>query len=240
MLSHLFNSQSNEKFLRTMRVVLLIALLATSYLIGSRLNTLFQANASSVTTDAAMPTGAALVEPPKLLQDFILTSHTGDPIRLSDLRGRAVLMFFGYTHCPDACPTTLADYTRIKRALGSDADEVAFVFISVDGARDTPDVLADYLNQFDSDFIGMTGDEMTLRRMGAEYGLLFQQETISVGHEHEEGHEHQHGQDLDDENYFVQHTSPSFLVDPEGYLRMVYFYGTQPEVIAEGIRQILQ
>ena len=80
------------------------------------------------------------------------------------------------------------------------------------------------------------GDEATLRRMGAEYGLMFQQETINVEHEHEQGHDH----NLDDENYFVQHTSPSFLIDRDGYLRMVYFYGTQPDVIAEGIRQILQ
>ncbi len=240
MLSHLLHPRSNEKLLRTIRVVLLITLLAAGYVTGSRLNTLFQANASSATTDAAMPAGAALVEPLHLLQDFTLTSHTGDPISLSDLRGQLVLMFFGYTRCPDVCPTTLADYRRVKQALVDDAGEVAFVFISVDGERDTSDVLAEYLSQFDADFIGMTGDEATLRRMGAEYGLLFQQETISVGHEHEEGYEHQHGDDLDAENYFVQHTSPSFLVDPDGYLRMVYFYGTEPEVIAEGIREVLQ
>jgi cytochrome oxidase Cu insertion factor (SCO1/SenC/PrrC family) len=82
----------------------------------------------------------------------------------------------------------------------------------------------------------MTGDETTLRQMGAEYGLMYQQETLNVGHEHEHGHEH----NLGDENYFVQHTSPSFLIDRDGYLRLVYFYGTQTEVIVEGIRQILR
>jgi protein SCO1 len=235
-LSHL----SNEKYLRAIRIVLLIALMATGYLIGGRLSTSFRADSGLETIDAAKPAGAALVEPPHLLRDFTLTSHTGDPIRLSNLRGQAVLMFFGYTHCPDVCPTTLADYRRIKQSLGDITDEVAFVFISVDGGRDTPDVLARYLGQFDADFIGMTGDETMLRQIGTEFGLLFQQETISIGHEHEDGDTHQHGDGLDAENYFVQHTSPSFLIDRNGYLRLIYFYGTESKIMAEGIRQILQ
>ena|SRR5215207_6568951 len=240
MLNRLLHPRSNEKFLGTIRLALLIALLAAGFVIGALLNTLFDANAASATTDAARTTGAARVEPPRLLQGFSLTSHTGELMSLSDLRGKAVLMFFGYTHCPDVCPTTLADYGRVKQALGDDANAVKFVFISVDGARDTPDVLAQYLGQFDASFIGMTGDEATLQRMGAEYGLLFQQETISVGHDHEAGHQHQHGDALNAENYFVQHTSPSFLIDSDGYLQLVYFYGTEPEVIAQGIREILQ
>ena len=235
-LSHL----SNEKFLRAIRVAFLIALITTGYLIGGRLSTSFQPNSGSEAIKAAQPAGAALVEPPHLLQDFTLTSHVGDPISLSNLRGQAILMFFGYTHCPDVCPTTLADYRLIKQSLGDHADKVAFVFISVDGGRDTPEVLARYLGQFDAGFIGMTGDEATLRRIGAAFGLLFQQETVSVAHEHEEGYAHHHGDDLDAENYFVQHTSPSFLIDRDGYLRLVYFYGTEPDIITEGIRQILQ
>ncbi len=240
MLNRMFNFRANERSPNAVFIVLLIALLAAGYFIGNTLSTLFETGAASATTDATKPGGAAIVEPPRLLQNFTLTSHTGESLSLSDLRGRAVLMFFGYTHCPDVCPTTLADYTRVKQALGSDADEVAFVFISVDGERDTPDVLTQYLRQFDAGFIGMTGDEATLRRIGGEYGLLFQQETVSVGHEHEDGYTHQHGDDLDAENYFVQHTSPSFLIDPNGYLRLVYFYGTQPEALAQGIREILR
>jgi protein SCO1/2 len=127
----------------------------------------------------------------------------------------------------------------VKEALRDDAGDVSFVFVSVDGARDTPEVLSNYLGQFDAGFIGMTGDEAILRQMGAEYGLLFQQETISVNHEHEEGYEHEHVEALDSENYFVEHTSPSFLIDRDGYLRLVYFYGTDTDVIAEGIRQVL-
>lgn len=240
MLNRLLNPRVNDKTIGISQIMLFIVLLAAGYIIGGRLNTLFQSEAVPITVDSTNPKGAAIVEPPHRLQDFTLTSSTGEPISLSDLRGRAVLMFFGYTHCPDVCPTTLADYTRVKQTLGRDAEKVAFVFISVDGTRDTPDVLTQYLRQFDTNFIGMAGNERTLRRMGAEYGLLFQHETSNLRDEHEAEHEHQEGQNLDTENYFVQHTSPSFLVDPNGYLRMLYFYGTEPSVIAEGIRNVLR
>lgn len=235
MLNRLLNPRLNDKTVGINYILLLIILLAAGYVIGSTLNAQSQPNTFPITADSTKPKGAAVVEPPHRLQNFTLTSQSGEPISLSDLRGRAVLMFFGYTHCPDVCPTTLADYTRVKQALGRDAGKVAFVFISVDGRRDTPDVLAQYLGQFDANFIGMTGDETTLRRIGTEYGLLFQHETSSLGGKHE----HHEEQDLDARNYFVQHTSPSFLVDADGYLRMMYFYGTESSVIADGIRHVL-
>ncbi|MBZ0293026.1 MAG: SCO family protein [Anaerolineae bacterium] len=181
--------------------------------------------------------GAAVVTPPYLLPDFTLTSHTGDPVSLSDFRGRSVLLFFGYTHCPDICPTTLADYRRVKSQLGARAEDVAFVFISVDGARDTPEVMAKYLSMFDADFIGLTGGEEIMREIGTDYGLSFSADKqVNVGHSHDDDTaEHHH----DDEDYFVEHTSPSFLVDPDGYLRLVYFYGTKPEVMVSSIQQIM-
>lgn len=235
MMNRLLRIQTSPSLRYIIMGVLVFALLVGGFLIGNTLSTLFQVQSPTASTDDAKPGGAAVVDPPYQVQDFTLTSHTGEPISLSDLRGRAVLMFFGYTHCPDVCPTTLADYRRVKQALGDDANDVAFVFISVDSERDTPDLLTRYLGNFDTEFIGMTGDETTLRRMGAEYGLMYQQETLNVGHEHDHGHDH----NLDEENYFVQHTSPSFLIDPDGYLRLVYFYGTEPDVIIEGIRQVL-
>jgi len=239
---HLINLPSTEKFPNVIFIGLLIALLAGGYLLGNVVNTVlpFQTSPSSDPVVDSRPSSGAIVNPPYQVQDFTLTSHTGEPLSLSDLRGKAVLMFFGYTHCPDICPTTLADYRRVKNALGDDADEVAFVFISVDGARDTPEVLAAYLGRFDSEFTGLTGDETVLQQIGSEYGLIFQQETINVEHEHEAGYEHEPGDDLQAENYFVQHTSPSFLIDRDGYLRMVFFYSTKPSAITEGIRELLQ
>lgn len=240
MVNRVLRTQLNTGLRYAIPIIFIIGLFAAGFLGGNLLNAGFQSPSQSVSADTSRPASGAVVDPPHRLQNFTLTASTGDPISLSDLRGRVVLLLFGYTHCPDICPTTLADYRRVKQTLGEAANEVEFVFISVDAARDTPEVLAEYLGQFDADFIGMTGTEATLRRIGAEYGLLFQQETISARHEHEAGHEHQHEAALDQENYFVQHTSPSFLVDRDGYLRMVYFYGTPPEVITEDIRQILK
>lgn len=117
--------------------------------------------------------GSTVIDPPRQLQDFTLTTQTGAPLSLSELRGRIALLFFGYTHCPDFCPATLLAYRRIEEMLGDNAGEVAFVFISVDGERDTPEVVADYLDERGvADFVtGMTGDEATVQRVGADYGL---------------------------------------------------------------------
>jgi len=171
----------------------------------------------------ATPRPGTVLDPPKEIGDFTLTSHTGDPLSLSDLRGKAVLLFFGYTHCPDVCPMTLAEFKQVKRELGEAADRVAFVFASVDGERDTPERLAAYVGAFDPDFIGLTGDEATLREIGRDYGLFFQRSTY----------------DNTQADYLVDHTASSFVVGPEGRLRIVYPYQTDPAIIAEGIAALL-
>ena len=134
----------------------------------------------------------------------------------------------------------MANFKRVKQVLGDQADQVSFVFISVDGQRDTPAQLTQFLAQFDPDFIGMTGDEATLRRVGSAYGLVFAQDSITAPAASDDQSADRQDQTLDQQNYFVQHTSPAFLVDRNGYLRMVFFYGTEPDIIADGIRQILR
>ncbi len=215
-------------------------LLVGLFLVGLRLGNLIFAPQSQVrpaTGEEANPSGGAVVNPPFQVHDFTLTNQAGAPMSLKDLRGRAVVVFFGYTHCPDVCPTTLADFTQVKKLLGAEADRVAFVFVTVDSKRDTPAVLKEYLNHFDPSFIGLTSYENTLRNMAAEYGAYFsipadQQKGDSDKDHHEEG--------IDSDNYFVQHTSPAYLIDPRSFLRLVYFNGTAPEIITQGIRQILQ
>jgi protein SCO1 len=165
----------------------------------------------------------ARLDPPRPLADFTLTSHTGAPLSLGDLRGRPALLFFGYIHCPDICPTTLVEFRRVSALLGERAGEVAFVFISVDGARDTPETLARYVGAFDPRFIGLTGDEATLRRIGADYGLFFEQRVI-------EG---------TSAAYLVDHTAAAYLVDPAGRLAVVYPFETPARVIAEDVRAML-
>ena len=239
MLNRLFRSNSNVGSRYMMLAALVVALFVVGYLVGNLANAVFQSNTPASSVGIAQPSSGARVDPPHLLPDFTLTSQTGDPISLSALRGRAAMLFFGYTHCPDECPTTMANFKRVKQILGDQADQVSFVFISVDGKRDTPAQLTQFLAQFDPDFIGMTGDEATLRRIGSAYGLVFAQDSITAPAASDDQADGQ-DQALDQQNYFVQHTSPAFLVDRAGYLRMVFFYGTEPDTLADGIRQVLE
>ncbi|MBN1965380.1 MAG: SCO family protein [Anaerolineae bacterium] len=165
-----------------------------------------------------------VIDPPRPVSDFTLTDQTGAPFSLSDLRGRAVLLFFGYTHCPDVCPLTLLEFRRVHDLLGTQAGDVAFVFVSVDGARDTPEALASTfaLRGVDDFAIGLTGDEAALRRIGADYGLYFERQADT-------------GSQAD---YLVDHTANSFLVDREGRLTTIFTFGTEPEQIAARIRDL--
>jgi protein SCO1/2 len=217
-------------------------LLVSLFLVGLRLGSVVFAppgQAAPAVRAEDKPSGGAIVNPPFQVHDFVLSNQTGAPMSLKDLRGRAIVLFFGYTHCPDVCPTTLADFTRVKKSLGRQAERVTFVLVTVDSKRDTPAVLKDYLNLFDPSFIGLTGDETTLRSMAAEYGAYF---SIAANQPNDGGgkDQHMHMESINSDNYFVQHTSPSYLIDPKGFLRVLYFNGTSPTVIAEGIGQILQ
>jgi len=245
----MLNQTSPRNSLSNLLVIIAaIAVFAAGFAITRILTTTQPQTAPSASENPASG-GAAIVNPPHRLQDFTLTSHTGEPVSLSDFRGKAVLLLFGYTNCPDVCPGTLAEFVRVKRELGARADDVAFVLVSVDGRRDTPEVMADYLAQFDADFVGLTGSEDQLRALGAEYGLIFESTAVTTepdpiaqasDHDHDAAHgSHAHGEDVQSDHYFVNHTSPSFLIDPDGYLRLLYFVGTRGDAMAAGVEQIL-
>ncbi|HEX3052462.1 MAG TPA: SCO family protein [Aggregatilineaceae bacterium] len=174
----------------------------------------------------AQPTATSgpgtVLDPPREVGDFTLTSQTGDPLHLSDLQGKVVLLFFGYTHCPDVCPITLSDFKRVKANLGETAAQVAFVFVSVDGERDTPERLAEYIGAFDPDFIGLTGDDTTIKSITQDYGVFYQRESY------------------DDPNYLVTHTASTFVLDAQGRLHTVFPYATDPVLIADGVRALLR
>ena len=169
----------------------------------------------------ATPLPGTLLDPPKEVGDFTLTNQDGQPFRLSDLRGRVALLFFGYTNCPDICPTTLSEFKRVKALLGDDAERVVFVFVSVDGARDTPERLAAYVRAFDPQFIGLTGDDAALRPIARDFGVFYQR----VNYE-------------SDTNYLVDHTASTFVVDQQGRLRLVFPYGTDPAAIVARLRTL--
>lgn len=171
----------------------------------------------------ATPLPGTVLNPPRPLEDFTLTDHTGAPFSLSDLRGRPALVFFGFTNCPDICPTTLGEFKRVKSLLGRDADEVTFVFVSVDPQRDTPERLAEYVGAFDPAFIGLTGDDAALRPIAQEFGVYYQAVPL-------EGSE---------TAYTVDHTASSFALDREGRLAIVFSYGTPPDAIVQRIRALL-
>lgn len=158
-------------------------------------------------------------EPPIVLQEFTLPASTGETVSLSDFNDGWTLLFFGYTHCPDFCPTTLSEFRRIKRLMGDDAERVNFVFVSVDAARDTPEVLERYLSAFDPAFVGLSADVETLERIKADYGLYYALRTQDAPANHP---------DL----YPVDHTTRTFVIDPDGRLRVSFAYNTTPEIIA--------
>lgn len=165
----------------------------------------------------------AIYDPPVPLDDFSLPATTGEDLSLSDLQGKYILLFFGYTHCPDVCPTTLAEFRLAKATLDDEMlDKVTFLFISVDGPRDSVAVMTEYLNRFDPEFVGMSGDDETLQRIGTQYGLFYQHQT-------ETGSE---------AAYLVDHTGRSFLIDRDGRLRVSYAYGTDSDILANGIQQL--
>jgi len=165
-----------------------------------------------------------VLDPPPSAPDFTLTDQHGQPFRLSDQRGKAVLLFFGYTHCPDVCPTTLATWKQVHDALGDDADRVRFVFITVDPERDTPQRLRQHLAVFNPGFIGLTGNPEQLAPIYQAYHVY-----------HEEVQESQSAVD-----YLVNHTAAVFLIDPEGRWRLSYSFGTPPEDIVHDVQVLLR
>lgn len=160
----------------------------------------------------------------KAAQDFTLSAADGQTFRLSQHRGQVVLLFFGYTSCPDICPTTLAEAKQVLEGLGDDAGAVRFAFITVDPERDTPEKLAGYTAFFHPDIIGLTGDPAELEQVRQAYGVVAEKEQLSesaVG-------------------YIVNHTARIFLIDPEGNLRLSYGFGTPPADILADLRHLLQ
>jgi protein SCO1 len=162
-------------------------------------------------------------DPPVPVRNFELTNQDGQPVQLNDLRGKTVMLFFGYTHCPDVCPVTIADFVQLKKKLGGNAEKTAFVMVSVDGERDTPVVLKNYMRSFDNSFIALTGESDKVRTLTADFGANFikQQKTGTQ------------------ESYLVAHTAFSYLIDVQGRWRMAYPYGMPTDDMAKDIQRIL-
>ncbi len=161
---------------------------------------------------------------PVAVPDFVLTDQNNQPFRLSDQQGNVVLLFFGYTQCPDVCPTTLATWRKVHEGLGQDAHQVRFVFVTVDPERDTPERLGAHVNAFNPDFIGLTGTPEALDAVYKTFYIVHEKDTSSGSAA----------------GYLISHTATSFLLDKEGRWRLRETYGTPAEDIVHDIQQLLK
>lgn len=156
-------------------------------------------------------------------KDFNLTDHHGQPRSLKDFKGKAVIIFFGYTQCPDVCPTTLSEMAKVMQLMGSQADKVQVLFVTVDPERDTQDLLAAYMPNFDKRFLGLRGDPAATAKVGAEFKIVYQKRPGTSP-----------------DNYTVDHTAASYAYDPEGRIRLYLPYGAKPETIAHDLGILLK
>jgi protein SCO1/2 len=164
----------------------------------------------------------SLYDPPLPAADFALKDQHGRTFRLSENKGSIVLMFFGYSNCPDVCPVTLSDFKKIKEQLGDQAKDVRFLFITTDPERDSPERLLEYLDYFDPTIIGLTGDRADLEPVWDAYGVY--QAKVDTGSA---------------SGYMVDHTTRVYLIDTEGNFRMTFQFGTEAHDMAGDVAELL-
>lgn len=154
--------------------------------------------------------------------DFRLIDHTGQVRTLSDFRGKAVMLFFGYTHCPDMCPITLANMAEVVNRLGKDGKRVQGLFVTLDPARDTRRVLAQYVTAFHPTFVGLSGTEAEIEQAAREFKLFFKRQPADASG-----------------FYTVDHLSAVFAFDREGRLRLYMRADSDPASMAHDMRILL-
>ena len=151
-----------------------------------------------------------LYDPALPAPEIELTQGNGSSFQLSEKRGDVILLFFGYTSCPDVCPTTLSEMKRVLADLGADAESVQVVFVTVDPERDTPQKLKEYVSIFNPAFIGLSGSMEELEKVWSDYGVYREEEELPNSAT----------------GYLVNHTARVYLIDRDGNLRLSYSYGT--------------
>ncbi len=143
--------------------------------------------------------GAIVFDKPRIIGDFTMVDHQGRPFSLENLKGKWTLIYFGFTHCPDICPTTLAKLSQVVKQLDSDvADQTQVLMVSVDPARDTPEKLAEYVPYFHPDFVGVTGEFVQTMSLAQNVNVAFNKVML-------------------DDDYTVDHTGNIVLINPYGH-----------------------
>lgn len=155
-------------------------------------------------------------------QDFHLTDASGKSRQLADFKGKAVVLFFGYTQCPDICPTAMTKLSQVMKLLGDDAERLQVIFVTVDPERDTPELLAQYVPAFDKRFIGLYGDLETTASTAKNFKVFYQKQLGSAPG-----------------RYTMDHSSGLYVYDPQGRLRLFVRDGELPEKIAADLKVLL-
>ena len=155
-------------------------------------------------------------------RDFALNDQDGKPRTLADFKGKAVVIFFGYTHCPDVCPTTMAEMAAVMKQLGPDAERVQVLFVTLDPERDTPELLKHYVPAFDPRFIGLSGDMGATARVAKEFRVFYQKVP---------------GKEAG--SYTMDHTAASYVFDPQGRVRLFVRHGQGPDPVAQDLKVLL-
>lgn len=170
------------------------------------------------------PLHGMVLDPPPEAPVVRIADAAGTIVDLDDERGkRSVALFFGYTHCPDVCPTTLADWARANAELGSAGRGVRFIFVSVDPERDTPQVVRDYVRQFDTTFVGLVPTRAQLDSLQASWTFAARHETTP---------------EMKPGEYGVEHPAGTFVIDRAGRIREILPPNTSPADIASDLRRI--
>ncbi len=155
-------------------------------------------------------------------QDFALNDHKGERRTLADFRGKVVTVFFGFTQCPDICPSTLADMAQVKQRLGTDGDRLQVLFVTLDPERDTRAVLAQYVPGFDPSFIGLYGSPQETAKTAKDFKVFVEKVPGKTP-----------------TSYTINHTAGSYVYDRQGRLRLFLKHGQGIEPVIADIKQLL-
>jgi protein SCO1 len=155
-------------------------------------------------------------------RQFELTDHNGRKRTLADFKGKAVAVFFGFTQCPDVCPTALAELAKVRSGLGKDADKLQVIFVTIDPERDTPAVLKSYLANFDPQALGLAGSLEQTAATAKEFKVFYAKVPGTTAG-----------------SYTMDHTAGSYVFDAQGKIRLFVRHGTDPQLLIGDLKQIL-
>jgi len=154
--------------------------------------------------------------------DFSMPDFNGKLRHLSDFKGKVVVMFFGYTQCPDVCPTTMAELANVMKQLGPSSDQVQVLFVSLDPERDTPKLLSQYVPNFDKRFLGLVGDTAATQKIAKDFKIFYEKVPGKIPG-----------------SYTIDHSAGSYVFDKEGHIRLFMRFNQGPDPIVHDLKLLL-